>query len=58
MTQETLSTLTGLRQFHISRIENGTIKAVTTDTLKVLVEALHVSSDYLIGVVDEPTKRR
>lgn len=58
MTQETLSTLTGLRQFHISRIENGTIKAVTTDTLKVLTQALHVSADYLIGNVDEPMRRR
>lgn len=56
MTQETLSNLTGLRQFHISRIENGTIKEVMTDTLKALTEALHVSADYLIGNVDKPAR--
>lgn len=57
MTQETLSNLTGLRQFHISRIENGAIKEIMTDTLKVLTQALHVSADYLIGNVDEPAMR-
>lgn len=53
MTQEKLSVLTGLRQYHISRIENGSIKVITTETLRTLTRALDVSADYLIGNIDE-----
>ena len=48
LTQERLSALTGLKQFHISRIESGDIKDVRSDTLKRLARALRVSTDALL----------
>ena len=50
MTQEQLSAATGLKQFHISRIESGDIKDVKGDTLRRLARALRVSTDYLLDV--------
>jgi transcriptional regulator with XRE-family HTH domain len=48
MTQEQLAAATGLKQFHISRIESGDIKDVMGDTLLRLSRALHVTSDFLL----------
>jgi transcriptional regulator with XRE-family HTH domain len=39
---------TGLRQFHISRIESGDIKDVKGETLRRLARALRVSADFLL----------
>jgi transcriptional regulator with XRE-family HTH domain len=49
MTQEQLSAATGLKQFHISRIEKGWIKDVKGDTLLRLARALQVTTDFLLG---------
>lgn len=48
MTQEQLAAATGLKQFHISRIERGGIKDVMGDTLRRLSHALSVSIDFLL----------
>jgi transcriptional regulator with XRE-family HTH domain len=53
MTQEQLATATGLKQFHISRIESGDIKDVKGDTLARLSKALRVTTDFLLGL-EEP----
>lgn len=53
MSQQKLSDLTGLRQFHISRIEKGIIKDVMGTTIVRLSHALQVSTDYLLGVTDK-----
>jgi|SoiMethySBSTD1v2_1073268.scaffolds.fasta_scaffold1640295_1 transcriptional regulator with XRE-family HTH domain len=58
MSQEKLSNLTGLHQFHISRIENGVIKDVMGSTIVRLSNALHVSPGYLLGVEDKPLHAR
>jgi len=50
LTQEQLATATGLKQFHISRIENGDIKDVKGDTLRRLALALRITSDFLLGI--------
>ena len=55
MTQEQLAELSGLKQFHISRIENGDIKDIKGDTIVRLARALRVSTDYLLGM-DEDTE--
>ena len=57
MTQEQLSAATGLKQFHISRIERGDIKDVLGDTLARLAKALNVSADYLLGLTDEESEQ-
>jgi transcriptional regulator with XRE-family HTH domain len=49
MTQEQLAAATGLKQFHISRIERGGIKDVMAETLLRIARALHVSTDYLLS---------
>ena len=50
LTQEQLSAATGLKQAHISRIEQGTIKDVGGETLRRLALALRVTSDFLLGI--------
>lgn len=50
LTQAQLSATTGLRQFHISRIESGHIKDVKGETLGRLARALRVRTDFLLGV--------
>jgi len=50
LTQEQLSAATGLKQFHISRIESGAIKDVKGETLVRLARALRVRTDFLLGL--------
>jgi transcriptional regulator with XRE-family HTH domain len=52
LTQEQLATMTGLKQFHISRIESGDIKDVKGETLRRLARALRVTSDFLLEIED------
>jgi transcriptional regulator with XRE-family HTH domain len=54
LTQEQLAAATGLKQFHISRIEKGDIHDVKGDTLRRLALALHVTSDFLLGIAPQP----
>ena len=53
MTQEQLAVAAGLKQWHISRIESGGIKDIKGDTLVRLARALHVTTDYLLGLEEE-----
>lgn len=50
LTQEQLAKTTGLKQFHISRIERGDIKDVKGETLRRLARALRVTTDFLLGL--------
>jgi len=50
LTQEALATLSGLNVITISRLENGTAKAVYADTVLALADVLAVSADYLLGL--------
>ena len=56
MTQEQLAKISGLRQFHISRIEMGHIKELKSGTLVALAHALKVSTDYLLGLEESEAK--
>ena len=51
---EDIEEKTGIRFQNISAIEHGKRQNVTVKTLKLLCEILMVSSDYLIGLSDEP----
>lgn len=54
VTQQQLAHKAGLNVITVSRLENGTAKAVYADTVSALAKALSVSSDYLLGVTDDP----
>jgi transcriptional regulator with XRE-family HTH domain len=58
MSQRELAERTGLKVQHISRIETDQREHVRSDTLRRLAEALHCSTDYLVGMVDTPTPPR
>ena len=50
LTQGRLAELAQLNVITISRLENGTAKAVYADTVAALARALEVSADYLLGL--------
>jgi transcriptional regulator with XRE-family HTH domain len=54
MSQQDLAARTGLKVQNISRIETDHREHVRSDTLRRLAEALGCSTDYLVGLTDEP----
>jgi transcriptional regulator with XRE-family HTH domain len=60
MSQQELADRTGLKVQNISRIETEQREHVRSDTLRRLAEALDCSTDYLVGLTDDPqpVKRR
>lgn len=58
LTQEQLATATGLKQFHISRIESGDIKDVKGETLRRLARALRVTADFLLEIDEAEDSER
>jgi transcriptional regulator with XRE-family HTH domain len=52
--QSDLEEISGIPQNTISRIELGKNPDVLTSTLAALAKALNVSTDYLLGLKDEP----
>jgi transcriptional regulator with XRE-family HTH domain len=53
MTQEQLATASGIKQSHISRLENDDIKDIKGVTLRRLARALRVTTDELLGMHEE-----
>ena len=58
MSQQDLAERTGLKVQNISRIETDQREHVRSDTLRRLAEALDCSTDYLVGLTDEPQPSR
>ena len=54
MSQQELAESTGLKVQNISRIETDQREHVRSDTLRRLAEALDCSTDYLVGLTDDP----
>lgn len=54
MTQVELAERSGMSQAGLSRIEGGVDLSMTADTLVKIARALEVSSDYLLGLTDDP----
>lgn len=52
LTQEELADASGLRQSIISRLERGTRKNPSADTVRRLARALGVTADWLIGMYE------
>ena len=55
MSQQEVAARTGLKVQNISRIETDQREHVRSDTLRRLAEALDCSTDYLVGLTDDPT---
>ena len=55
MSQQVLAERTGLKVQNISRLETDHREHVRSDTLRRLAEALGCSTDYLVGLSDDPT---
>ena len=53
LNQEELGTALGLKQTTISNIENGS-RTTTIEKLILLAKFFEVSTDYLLGLKDEP----
>jgi transcriptional regulator with XRE-family HTH domain len=49
LSQQRLGELIGHDQGYVSRLERGEITDITVRTLARLADALHVSTDYLLG---------
>ena len=58
MSQQDVAERTGLKVQNISRIETEQREHVRSDTLRRLAEALDCSTDYLVGLTDEPQPPR
>ena len=56
LTQEQLGAVLGLTHKSISMLESGG-RSTTIDKLVILAEHFHVSTDYLVGITDDPTWR-
>lgn len=56
MTQGELGKVLGLTDKSISVLESGQ-RSTTIDKLVILAEYFHVSTDYLLGITDDPTWR-
>jgi transcriptional regulator with XRE-family HTH domain len=52
--QKQLEEISGIPQNTISRIELGKNPEISTRTLAALARALGVSTDYLLGLKDDP----
>ena len=50
LTQKELSGLAGISPSQLSRIESGEIKNISSDILIKLAKALHVSTDFILGL--------
>jgi len=55
LSQQQLGMRIGHDQGYISRIERGEVTDITVRTLARLADALHVSTDYLLGRTEEMT---
>ncbi len=56
LTQGQLGERVGLTYKGVSSIENGE-RGTTLDKLVALAQYFHVSTDYLLGITDDPTWR-
>lgn len=56
LSQKELGEVVGLTSKSISTIESG-FRSTTIDKLVILAEYFHVSTDYLLGITDDPAWR-
>jgi len=57
LSQGMLGQAMGKDQSYVSKLERGELQDITIQTLVQLAEALHVSTDYLLGRTATPSPR-
>ena len=55
LTQKELGGLAGINPITVSRLEQSNLEHAYAMTLRDLAQALKVSTDYLLGLTDDPT---
>jgi transcriptional regulator with XRE-family HTH domain len=53
LSQESLGKAIGQDQSYVSKLERGDLLDITISTLERLADVLNVSTDYLLGRIDE-----
>jgi len=54
-TRRELATRAGLHEQHLAKVERGDRHRIEADTILKLAAALGCSTDYLMGLTDDPT---
>ena len=57
LTQQELAARAGIAQSALARVERGNRPQLSVGTLYAIAQALHVSTDYLLGLKEEPEPR-
>jgi transcriptional regulator with XRE-family HTH domain len=57
LSQKELSEMAGIAPSQLSRIESGKMKTISSDILIKLAKALHVSTDYIVGLTTISTPK-
>ena len=55
-TQSDLARIIDTKKSQVSEMENGK-KTTTAEKIALICEHYHISSDYLLGLTDDPTPR-
>jgi transcriptional regulator with XRE-family HTH domain len=57
-TRRELAKRAGLHEKHLDKVEHGQRQRIEAETLIKLAQTLGVSSDFLLGLTDDPRPRR
>jgi len=57
-TRRELAKRAGLHEQHLAKVERGNRHRIEAETVIKLAQALHCSTDYLLGLVEDPAPPR
>jgi transcriptional regulator with XRE-family HTH domain len=53
-TRRELAKRAGLHEQHLAKVERGDRQRIEGETIRKLAQALHCSTDYLVGLTEDP----